>query len=79
MDSFGDFYGTMVTSFNNHSEIWCNTDLFNHPQDKKRFKEITREEFEKKLKAAKREMTRIYKQLKLESDEKANTKGTEMA
>lgn len=79
VDSFGDFYGTMVTGFNNHSEIWCNTDLFNHPQDKKRFKEITREEFEKKLKAAKREMTRIYKQLKSESDEKANTKGTEMA
>lgn len=79
-DRAGNPEGTSVDCFKDFVCVVFDTPLYMFFESKvNEIEECTHEEFEQKLQEAAGEMTRIYKQLKSESDEKANTKGTEMA
>lgn len=70
VDGIGSPYGTYINVRQNHVKVWHDTNRLKEVVGNKKFKKITHEEFEYGYQEARREITRIYKMIKTQSDEK---------
>lgn len=70
VDGIGSPYGTYINVCQNHVKVWHCTNRLKEVVGNKKFKKITHEEFEYGYQEARREITRIYKMIKTQSDEK---------